>query len=178
MALTVAHRAKAYALLDGTAGADASHTMTAGRFHRTRDPIESIEANIVERAAQVVIEPPTPIAGYNNPLDGRDLSTYPLGVRVGYLITSEGDDDIDANGESSGGGSVEAIEDRANADLKAIRDVLGWQPNWPSLDPVVIDCAPEGTPTRQILADRVIYEQRFALLTRASLPGSYGPSTS
>ena len=88
MALTVAHRAKAYALLEGTAGADATHTMQAGRFHRTRDPVESVEANIVERAAQVVIDPPTPIAGYNNPLDGRDLSPTRKGDLVGQVLAS------------------------------------------------------------------------------------------
>lgn len=177
MALTVAHRTKAYEILTGVSGADADHTFAAGRFHRARVPLELIEADVCERAVQVMIDPPTPTAGHNNPLDGRDLSTYPVTVRVSYMLTHEGDPAIDANGEGSGAGTVEAIEDRAGMDCKALRDVFGWQPNWPSLDPAVIDPAPSSdAPSKTVLDDRVIYEQRFNFLTRASLPGSYGPS--
>jgi len=42
---------------------------------------------------------------------------------------------------------------------------------------VVIDCQPSAAqPAPSILADRYVYEIRFDLLTRAALPGSYGPS--
>lgn len=176
MPLTADHRARAYALLDGSHGADADHTLTAGRFHRAHRPLEQIESSACERAVQVVIEPPTPTAGFNNPLDGRDLSTYPLVVRIAYVLTDAGDG-YDAGGEQSGPGTREAIEDRAHADLKAVRDVLGWQPNWTGLDPFVIDPAPDSAAPTVTEGDaRVIYEQRLLLSTRATLPGGYGPT--
>lgn len=175
MSLTAEHRERAYALLLGEHGT-APHVIEANRYHRVLRPLEKAEQAACERAVQVVIDPPTPTAGWNNPLDGRDLSTYPVTVRVSYARTDAGDQ-YDAGGASSGPGDVEAIEDRAAMDLKQLRDVFGWQPNWSSLDPAVIDPAPSGAaPSKTVLDDRVIYEQAFAFLTRASLPGSYGPS--
>jgi len=98
-------------------------------------------------------------------------------VRIAYFLTAEGDESIDATGEASGAGTLGAIEDRAAQDLQAVRDCVGWQPSWASLDPVVIDCQPSAAqPAPSILADRYVYEIRFDLLTRAALPGSYGPS--
>lgn len=177
MPLTAAHRARLYGILAGSYGADADHTLTAGMFHRAHRPLEEMESAALERAVQVVIEGAEPINGYNNPLDGRDLSTYPVAVRVAYVLTEAGDG-YDAGGERSGLGTTEAVEDRANADLKALRDAVGWQPNWASLDPVVIDCAPASAPPTAVFDDdRAIYEQRFILTTRAALPGAYGPTT-
>lgn len=176
MALTAAHRTQAYALLTGDAGADAAHTIDRGRFVRAHRPLEELEQAACERAVQVVIGPPSPVGGYNNPLDGRDLSTYPVTVRIAYARTDAGDA-YDASGAQSGPGSVEAIEDRAHADLKALRDVLGWQPNWTGLDPVVIDCAPsDASPAPAVGGDRAIYEQSFDLITRAGLHTAYAPS--
>jgi len=178
VALTAAHRARAYAILLGTHGADADHTIAAGRFHRAdaAGVIERVEANVCERAVQVVIGGASPTEGFRNPLTGRDISTYPLTVRVAYLLTHEGDESIDATGEASGAGTLGAIEDRAAMDLQAARDCLGWQPSWTGLDPVVIDCAPDGEPTQTVAEDRVIYEQTFNLMTRATLHTSYAPT--
>lgn len=177
MALTTTHRARAYAILLGTHGADSDHTLAVGRFHRAYVslPLEAVEANVCERAVQVVIGSAEPTEGYRNPLTGRDLSTYPLTVRVAYLLTGEGDESIDATGEASGAGTLGAIEDRAAQDLQAVRDCVGWQPSWASLDPVVIDCAPDGAPSQTVGEDRVIYEQTFNLMTRATLHTSYAP---
>jgi hypothetical protein len=177
VALTRAHRARAYAILFGEHGADADHTLAAGRFHRAHAglPLEAVEANVIERAAQVVIGGATPTEGYRNPLTGRDLSTYPLVVRIAYFLTAEGDESIDATGEASGAGTLGAIEDRAAMDFQAVRDCIGWQPSWAGLDPVVIDCAPDGEPSQIVADDRVIYEQTFALMTRATLHTSYAP---
>ena len=177
MALTTTHRARAYAILLGTHGADSDHTLAVGRFHRAYVslPLEAVEANVVERAVQVVIGPAEATEGFRNPLTGRDLSTYPLTVRVAYLLTGEGDEGIDATGESSGAGTLGAIEDRAAMDLQAVRDCVGWQASWSGLDPVVIDCAPDGAPSQTVSEDRVIYEQTFTLMTRATLHTSYAP---
>jgi hypothetical protein len=175
--LSAAHRARLYTILDGSYGADAAHTLAAGMFHRAHRPLEEMESSAVERAVQVVIEGAEPLNGHNNPLDGRDLSIYPVTVRVAYALTEAGDG-YDAGGEQSGLGTTEAVEDRANMDLKLIRDAVGWQPSWASLDPVVIDCAPApDAPTGVFGDDRAIYEQRFILTTRAALPGAYGPTT-
>jgi len=177
VALTTTHRARAYAILLGTHGADADHTLAAGRFHRAYVslPLEAVEANVCERAVQVIVGNASPTEGFRNPLTGRDLSTYPLTVRVAYALTGEGDEGIDATGESSGAGTLGAIEDRAAQDLQAVRDCVGWQPSWSSLDPVVIDCAPDGAPTQTVAGDRVICEQTFTLMIRATLHTSYAP---
>lgn len=175
MSLTADLRARAYDLLLGAAGAS-PFVLTAERFHRVPDPVDQVPVTGAERAVQVVIEPPAPTSGWNNPLDGRDLSTYPIAVRVAYVLTGQGDV-WDATGTQSGGADEDSIEDRAMMDAKAIRDVLGWQANWTGLDPAVIDCQPSAAqPAPSILADRYVYEIRFDLLTRAALPGSYGPS--
>lgn len=176
MSLTAAHRQRAYDLLLGAAGTS-PFALEAGRFHRAPDPVDRVAVTAAERPVQVVIEPPSPTSGWNNPLDGRDLSTYPLTVRIAYVLTGHGEQ-WDTSGEQSGGADEDSIEDRAMADCKAVRDCLGWQPHWAPLnDPVVIDCQPAtAQPAPSILTDRYVYEIRFDLLTRAALPGSYGPS--
>lgn len=180
MALTVTHRARAYAIALGSHGVDADHTIATGRFHRATVglSLEGVEASAIERAVQVGLGDPTATEGFRNPLTGRDLSTYALTVRVGYLLTGEGDETIDATGEASGAGTLDAIEDRAHMDLKALRDCVGWQGNWASLSPDVIDCAPaDDAPSHTVFDDRVIYEQTFRLITRAGLHTSHAPAT-
>lgn len=177
MSLTAAHRQRAYDLLLGVDGVGVSpFTIEAERFHRVPDPVDRVPITGAERAVQVVIEPPEPLDGFNNPLSGRDLSAYPLTVRVSYVRTGQGEV-WDATGTQSGGADEDSIEDRAMMDGKLIREVIGWQPNWTGLDPFVIDCEPDAArPKPSIDGDRYVYEHIFSLKTRASLPGSYGPS--
>lgn len=171
MSLTAAHRQRAYDLLLGAAGTS-PFALEAGRFHRAPDPVDRVAVTAAERPVQVVIGRARPINGFNNPLDGRDLSTYALTVRVAYILTGQGEQ-WDTSGEQSGGADEDSIEDRAATDCKAILDCLGWQPHWTGLDPVVIDCAPSAEqPEATVLGDRYVYEVRFDLHTRASLPDS------
>lgn len=171
MALTRDHRARGYAILCDAAG-DAGWTIPAAHFHRAGRPLETLEQGACERAVQIEVGPAAAVGGYNNPIDGRDLSTYPVAVRVAYVRTERGDD-YDAPGAESGAATVEAIEDRASLDLKWIRDRFGRQAHWTGLDPEVIDPAPLGEPTREVLDDRVIYTQPFLFTTKTTLPGSH-----
>lgn len=178
MAVQSAHRAQAYAIACEGAGA-VGHTVTSGHFHRARIALERLEKSAIERAVQVVFAPYKPLGGYNNPLDGRDLSTRELHLRVGYVLEPEGSGtSYDAGGQDSGAADLDAVTDRAEMDAKLLRDAVSWQGNWTGLDPHVIDCAPhpEGDPDLIELPDRVIRTVRFVMTTRALLPGSYGPS--
>jgi hypothetical protein len=174
--LLAAHRQRAYDLLLGVDGVGVSpFTIQADRFHRVPDPVDRVPLTGAERAVQVVFEPPASI-GFTNPLDGRDLSAYPMIVRVSYVRTGQGEV-WDATGSQSGGADEDSVEDRALMDGKTIRDVLGWQANWTGLDPFVIDCEPDPAQSKPTVdGDRYVYEHTFSLKTRASLPGSYGPS--
>lgn len=171
MPLTRDHRARGYAILCDAYGDD-GWTIPAGHFHRAARRLEKLEQGACERAVQIETGPALAVGGYNNPLDGRDLSTYPVAVRVAYVLTERGDD-YDAPGAESGAATLEAIEDRANLDLKWIRDRFGRQGHWTGLDPTVIDPAPLPEATREVLADRVIYTQPFTFTTKTTLPGSH-----
>lgn len=178
MAVQSAHRTRAHAILTEAYG-DSGHTLASGAFVVARKALERLERSAVERAVEVVFAGYKPLGGYNNPLDGRDLSTREVTVRVGYVLDEEGDGAAwDRTGPDSGAADRDSVEDRAEMDAKLIRDALSWNPSWSGLDPEVIDCAPhpEGDPPLTVLSDRAIREVRFVLLTKATLPGSYGPS--
>lgn len=179
MAIQETHRTRAIAILTEAYG-QSGWTITAGRFHAAHPAarLEDHDLGSLERAVEVVQRGRDPV-GYNNPLDGRGLYYAPLVVRVGYVLTGAGDA-YDATGEQSGAATLAAVEDRAASDAHDVETCLGYQPNWPGLDPSVIDCEPDpaGRPPGwlTVLTDRVIAEIPLRMTLKATLPGSYGPA--
>jgi hypothetical protein len=168
-----ARRTRAEAIVTGEHGADATHTVPAG-FRIARTKLEQLEASALERSVQIHFGPYRPLAGYNNPLDGRDLSECDLTIRVGYLVTPEiGEGSpYEALGGDSGPSDDLSVEDRQEADAKILRDCIGWQGNWSGLTPHVIDVEPSADGDAEPIdaGDRVIREIRFVYRTRGSLP--------
>lgn len=182
MAFLATHRERAYAILCDGAG-DVGHTITAGIFRRAWSTAEDVEAPAAERVVELLDGVTRPVAGYNNPLDGRDISVTSFAVRVAYLLHEGGDlDTYDAAGAQSGGASHDAIRARAGADAKIISDAFGWLPSWTAagLAPTVIDVAPDpdGVGAVDIQDDRALLVVPFLMMYRADLPGAYGPSLS
>lgn len=177
MAFLRDHRERAYAILDGSHGV-ATWNVTAGHFTRAHSTVMAQEADACERVVDVRIPSSRPLAGYNNPLDGRDISVATVIVRVAYVLTRSGNlDTYDALGAQSGGASPDEVESRASLDAQIITRSVGYQPNWSSLTPEVIDCAPapEGC-ALELGDDRGILTVPFEMTYKAALPGSYGPS--
>lgn len=174
------HRARAEALLKGTAGTS-PWKIPEGYFTVDRRPLEAVEASAIERRCELVFGPSSPVGGYSNPRDGRDLRTRLVTVRVGYLVTRHAGDGegFEGIGNDSGPSDPGSVSDRAETDAGAIRDAFGWQPNWTGLDPLVIDCAPhpDGDPDPIDLEDRLIREVRFVLFTCGTLPETLSPTT-
>lgn len=177
MAFLRDHRERAHAILDGSHGVT-SWTITAGQFTRAHSTVLAQEADACERVVDVRIPSVRPLAGYNNPCDGRDLSVATVIVRVAYVLTESGNlDTYDAVGGQSGGASPDEVESRASLDAQLITRSVGYQPNWSGLTPEVIDCAP--SPDGWVLElgdDRGILTVPFEMTFKAALPGSYGPS--
>lgn len=172
-------RARGEALLFNGSGAS-PWVLAAGHFHAVAEPRSTLETHpldSIERAAQLVFRPRTPL-GRTNPINGYGLYQQRLFVRVGYLVTGAGGDVPERAGEQSGSGVDDAVEDRIATDRHMIENVLGWQPNWAAVtDPSVIDCNPDGDGAEVIVAGpRRISVVPFLLTFRAALPGSYGPS--
>lgn len=179
MAYQSDHRERALAIACDAYG-QVGWTVTSGHFHRCPSDrtLETLEVDAIERAVEVRKVGRKGV-GHNNPNDGRGLYYEPMVVRVGYALTAAGDS-YDAAGEQSGAGTLAAVEDRAAMDADTLEARVGYQPNWSGLDPHVIDCEPDpegrGDGWLTVLPDRVIAEILFRLTTKATLPGSRGPS--
>jgi hypothetical protein len=176
MAYFAAHHARARAILTAAAG-EVGHTITAGLLHVVAGEVETCEPDAVERAVSVSISASQPLTGHQNPLDGRDLRLSPLVVSVGYRLDDDGDLDAGVDASRLGGADRVSIEARASSDAAAILSAIGHQPSWAGLDPVVIDVAPSpsGWSVEQ-REDRAILTVPFEMITRAALPGAYGPA--
>jgi hypothetical protein len=172
-----AHRSLAMAILTTGAGAT-GHTIPLGHFRLPSGPLETCEPDACERAVEVQLLSSAPL-GMQNPLDGRDIRTSPMIVRVAYRFHAEGGLDSGVDATLLGGADRGSVEDRASADAAMILGSVSWQPSWSALDPHVIDVAPsdEGWSV-EFLDDRAILTSAFNLITRATFPGSYGPVTS
>lgn len=173
------HRERAYAILTDESGT-ATWTITRGHFTRAHSTVLQHDAGACERVVDVRIPLSRPLAGWNNPLDGRDLSVATMLVRVAYVLTESGSlDTYDAAGAQSGGANLDEVESRASLDAQLVTRSVGYQPNWSSLTPEVIDCAPasEGW-ALEVSEDRAILTVPFDITYRAALPGSYGPTLS
>lgn len=174
------HRARAEALVTGAAGV-APWAIPAGYFTVDRRPLETADLPAVERRCELTFGVSTPVGGYNNPRDGRDLRERLVTVRVGYRVTRRAGTGgaYETLGGDSGPSDPGSVADRAETDAALLRDALGWQPHWTGLDPLVIDCAPhpDGDPDPIELEDRVIREVRFVLFTCGTLPETLSPTT-
>ena len=155
-------------------GAGAEHVIPAGRFRRVASDVERCEADACERAVDVVLGRSSPVSGISSRVDGRDIRSTEVGIRVAYRFHPEGslDDLVDA--AALGGATLDAIYERASVDANDIISAVTSLVNLGSLDPSVIDLSAEGW---QIEPgdDRAILIIPFVLTTRATFPGSYGP---
>ena len=172
-------RERAVALVTGAAGTS-PHAMPAGHLTMARAPLERVELSATEHACEVGFKSSRALGGYNNPFDGRNLSTHELVVRVAYVVTPGAGDfqSFETQGGDDGASDPRAVEDRGETDAVLLREVLGWQGNWTGLTPSVIDCAPhpEGDPDPVTDGSRVIRETRFLMTTGAASPSGAGPA--
>lgn len=176
MSYFAAHRSLALSILTTGAG-EVGYTIALGHFRLPSGPLETCEPDACERAVELRIEASAPL-GMQNPLDGRDLRTSPMVVRVGYRFHPEGGLDAGVDAARLGGADRGSIEDRASEDAALILGAVSWQPSWSGLDPHVIDVAPADDGwSIEFLEDRAILFVPFVLTTRATFPGSYGPVT-
>jgi hypothetical protein len=171
-----AHRSLAMAILTTGAGA-MGHTIPLGHFRLPSGPLETCEPDACERAVEVRLLSSAPL-GTQNPLDGRDIRTSPLIVRVAYRFHAEGGLDSGVDATLLGGADRASIEDRASEDAAVLLGAVSWEPSWSGLDPHVIDVAPSSDGwSIEFLDDRAILSVPFDLITRATFPGAYGPVT-
>lgn len=176
MAYFSAHRTLALSLLTTAAG-EAGHTITAGHFRLPSGPLETCEPDACERAVEVQLLSSAPL-GTQNPLDGRDIRTSPMIVRVAYRFHAEGGLDSGVDATLLGGADRASIEDRASEDAAVLLGAVSWEPSWSGLDPHVIDVAPSSDGwSIEFIDDRAILSVPFDLITRATFPGAYGPVT-
>lgn len=176
MSYFAAHRSLAMAILTTGAGAT-GHTIPLGHFRLPSGPLETCEPDACERAVEVQLLSSAPL-GTQNPLDGRDIRTSPMIVRVAYRFHAEGGLDSGVDATLLGGADRASVEDRASEDAAVLLGAVSWQPSWAGLDPHVIDVAPaEDGWSVEYLEDRAVLSVPFQLITRATFPGAYGPVT-
>lgn len=178
MAYFGAHLERFRAILTAEYG-ESGYTVPLGHFRLPAASLEEIEPDACERAVDVRLGGSAPLGGYQNPITGRDLRVTDVTVRVGYSYHAEGGADDGVAARNLGGATLDALDMRASEDAAVILGAVSWQPNFASLDPHVIDVAPD--PRGWSLADvsdrRAILSVPFIMTTRATFPGSYGPST-
>lgn len=171
------HLTRALAILTEGYG-ETGYTVDLDHFALPSGDLDTSEPDAIERRVEAEVAGSAPLGGYQNPIAGRDIRVSDLVVRVGYRHHPEGGADASVDARSLGGATTRAVQARASQDAALILAAVGWQPNWASLDPVVIDCAPDpaGWATSPPVEGRVFLTVPFVLTTRAAFPGAYGPS--
>ena len=169
-------RTRAVALILGTAG-QVGYTVAAGRFHEVAPDDELHSA---ERGVEVRMRSRAPFGGYNSPTCGQGLYLTTLEVLVTYVV-ARGEASYEAPGEQSGGAEEETVEDRAADDAQVLLAVLGYQPNWAGVTPVVIDPnavvpSEPPAPTLDVEDSRATLTLTLYLLTRADQYAAFGPT--
>jgi hypothetical protein len=139
--------------------------------------LDKCELSSGERRFEVIFNKGRPSRPINN-CDGFALMDHPFTIRVAYLKTNAGGDNVEAFGEMDGAGTVDAIGDRAALDAMDITTVVSWYENWGFAGgPNVFDIQRVDGSDYNLVegAQRIILEVPFLLSAQVTLAvGTYG----
>lgn len=130
--------------------------------------LESADPGTLERSVDLRIAAErTPLIPVDR-TSGVGYYSYPVVVRVAYVLTGAGDPG-ESDGPQSGEATLPAVEDRADTDRNRLESALGSWLNTGALNPHVIDLRPVGGGGLELLADRAILTVPFEMILRAPL---------